>query len=129
MKDHPSVKLHPMVWTRDMDLDTLAALRLIPMELATLLKKGRNSSYWPDCFLENFSIIHARGSTTYAMAAPVQHAERIHDMWDFLHKRLQDRPLTWSDRGATTGKGHLDQLLVNAGNWGSSAVSPKEEVV
>ena len=106
-----------------MDVDTLAALRLIPLELASLLKEGRNSRFWPDCFLENFGIIHARGSTTFAVADPGKYTKSINAVWGFLEGQLQGRPLTWSDEGATS-KGPLNELMVNARSWALSALGP-----
>lgn len=125
MRAHPGVKLHPLGWSRNMQPDTLAALRLIPLELAALLNDNhRLYNIKADLYLENFAVLHPRGSSNWQGYSSEQNQKRIGSVRDFLEGQLQGRPLTWSDRGASTEKEHIQHLLAHAGDWPLPAVAP-----
>lgn len=126
MRNHPAVRLHPLMWSRNMQPDTLAALRLIPMELAALLNDNhKRFNIAADLYLENFAILHPRGSSNWQGYTAEQNNDRMAAVKNFLCDVLENSSsLTWSDRGASTEKAHISELMKHAAAWPANTIEP-----
>lgn len=95
LQTHPSACVHPMMWSRHIDVTSLAKLRLVPLELKQLLdkEKGQLSS---DLYLEAFQILHLRGGSNWQKEAVGALETKFKQYFEFLTARLENKPLTWS---------------------------------
>lgn len=111
-----------------MQTDTLAALRLIPLELAVLLNENhKNYHIAADLYLENVVIVQPRGSSNWQGYSAVDNKARMDAFIEFLYRLLQGTaPLTWSDRGASTEGAHINQFLRHIGVWPLNVVEGLE---
>lgn len=125
MLKYPEVKLHPIMWSRNMQPATLAAQRLIPLELAVLLDANQ-SKLFPDLYLEDFAILHSRGSSNWQQD-PQMGRSTMDSVKQFLQLQLQNTTLTWSHKGASTHGALITKLSPHTSAWSHYQLVPSTQ--
>lgn len=99
ISNHDDICVHPMIWSRYTDLETIKNLRLIPMELFLLLnnEKGKLKS---DLYLNGFEILHPRGGSNWQGDDSNVTNNKFKMYIDFLNSLLKNSHTTWSPSGS-----------------------------
>lgn len=107
-RDHPEFRMHPMTWSRNLDLSSMFHLRLIPKEMYDMVMHETTAKWGmrSDFYLENFAIFHPRGGSLWegTDASKKVLTTKMQMLLPFLESRLRDAPLTWSTMAASTTK-------------------------